>query len=179
LGLDIGSSIFLKFPEVAQYVIIDLLKLVSGTGDFARVHAHHFLRARLAADCKFDIDFPVELRNVCLVCMCKGPSVPLNLDWPLDSEWHMLFECCSTSEARFAFRNVTQERFSSLALPWASSVESLVVHILRAREFPDLFLSFLKFVTASMSSQYKAKLRLSDAKIRSKILQSVRPGLLV
>ena len=138
-------------------------------GDFARVHAHHFLRARLADDSKFDLEFPAELRHSCLVCMCKAPICASYMDFPLDTEWHMLFECCSTSAAREAYRNIVIEQFPSLVLPWAPSLETLVAHVLRAREFPDLLTPLMKFVTA-----HKARLELNDARIRSGILSIFR-----
>ncbi len=173
-GTDPGKSIFLRFPTVAQYILVDFLKLLSGTGDFARVHAHHFLRARLVDDSKFDIEFPTELRYTCLVCLCKAPICASNIVFPLDTEWHMLFQCCSTSVAREAYRKIVNEQFPSLVLPWAPSLETLVAHTLRAREFPDLLISLMKFVTAAMSAAHKARLELTDARIRSGILSIFR-----
>ena len=172
--MDPGKSIFLRFPTVAQYILVDFLKLLSGTGDFARVHAHHFLRARLADDSNFDIEFPTELRYSCFACLCKAPFCASNNVFPLDSEWHMLFECCSTVAAREVYRKIVIDQFQSLVLPWDSSLETLVAHILRAREFPDLLIPLMKFVTAASSAAHKARLELSDARIRSRILSIFR-----
>ena len=173
-GMDPGKCIFLRFLTVAQYILVEFLKLLSGTGDFARVHAHHFLRARLANDSKFDIEFPEELRHSCFVCFCKVSLRASNTVFPLDSEWHRLFECCSNSAAREAYRKIVIEQFPSMGLPWAPTLETLVVHVLRAREFPDLLFPLMKFVTAATSAAHKARLELTDARIRSGILSIFR-----
>ena len=86
----------------------------------------------------------------------------------------MLFECCSTSAAREAYRNLVTELFPSLVLPWAPSLETLVAHVLRTREFPDLLIPLMKFVTAATSAAHKARLELNDARIRSGILYFFR-----
>jgi len=61
-----------------------------------------------------------------------------------------------------------------MGLPWAPTLETLVVHVLRAREFPDLLFPLMKFVTAATSAAHKARLELTDARIRSGILSIFR-----
>ena len=156
-----GSSIFPELPIAAHYLVSGFVSVLSGTGGFARTHAHYELRDRLKAR------FPECLKRACLLCAKEMSPFSVDLSPPLDSEWHMIFDCCATRKARNNYSNAVERGFSSLLLPWESSPESLVVHILRAREFPDLLRLLMKCVVDSYSLRQTALKRLSNAKIRA------------
>ena len=137
------------------------ISVLSGTGRFARMHAHYELRAKLKAQ------FPECLKRACLLCAREVSPFSAEHPHPLDSEWHMFFACCATRKPRNAYRSFVNANFSSLPLPWESTPESLVVHILRAREFPDLLHHLMKFVVDSSSLRQTALNRLRIGSIRA------------
>ena len=85
---------------------------------------------------------------------------------PLDSEWHFLFECRATLPARVVYRAKILDQFSAHFLPWDPSPASLVAHVMRAREFPDLFRIFAVCVSSSFSLRHKAWSRVSLSNLR-------------
>ena len=145
----------------SHYLVSGFVSVLSGTGGFARTHAHYELRAKLKTQ------FPVCLKRACLLCARKMSPFSVEYPHPLDSEWHMVFECSASQEPRNAYRSIVNAGFSSLLLPWDPSPESLVTHILRAREFPDLLQHLMKCVVDSFSLRKKACNRLSVARIRA------------
>jgi hypothetical protein len=133
-------------------------------GDFARMHAHYVLRK--------NIDLPFQLKRVCLSCALhrlnqnRGADIS-QLYFPIDTEWHFLFECIATSNARVTYQNTLEELFSQFSLPWDPSLDSLVVHVLHAIDFPGLQLLFMKCISVSFSLRYKALSRISPSVLRS------------
>ena len=89
------------------------------------------------------------------------------MHFPIDTEWHFLFECIATSSARVAYQKALEEHFSQFSLPWDPSLDSLVVHVLHAIDFPSLQLLFMKCISVSFSLRYKAMSRISPSVLRS------------
>ena len=155
------SAIFRKFPNFAQFHARDVIKLLSGTGGFARVHAHFDLRHNKG------IVLPEACKHACLTCMLDSSAPRSGDQYPLDSEWHFLLECPTTLPARTVYRTKVLDQFSAYMLPWDSSLESLVAHVMRAREFPDLLHLFAICVSSSFSLRHKALSQVSLHSIRS------------
>jgi hypothetical protein len=157
------STIFMQVPDVSHYLLRDLLILLSGTGNFGRVTAHYELRKRT----RNPVPLQEGFKRKCLLCSLHLFQSAELEELPLDSEWHMLFGCGTTSSALHTYKQQAMALFPSRSLPWEPSLESLVVHTLLARAYPDLFRSFLKFISASFSLRHKAWSRVNIATIRS------------
>jgi hypothetical protein len=161
---DFCSTVFVAIPAGAQHLVQTLIRLLSGMGDFARMHAHHALRKKLV--------LPLRLRRTCLFCTLHRlnlhSGVDINqLSSPVDTEWHFLFECVTTAPARVAYQNALEEQFSQFSLPWAPSLDSLVVHTLHAIDFPGILQLFMKCISVSFSLRHKAMSRISPSALRS------------
>jgi hypothetical protein len=50
--------VFLNIPTGAQYLVQNLIRLISGMGDFARMHAHHALRKKV--ELPFQLTSPLK-----------------------------------------------------------------------------------------------------------------------
>jgi len=161
VALKSTSAIFIKLPNFAQFHVRDVVKFLSGTGGFARVHAHYDLRYNKG------IALPETCKRACLLCMLASTTPRSEVHHPLDSEWHFLFECPTTLPARTIYRTKVLDQFSAHMLPWDPSLESLVTHVMRAREFPDLLHLFAICVSSSFSLRHKAVSQVSVHSIRS------------
>jgi len=162
--VDALPSVFPKLPNSPQYCVRDLVKLLSGTGGFARVHANFEYRH------KKGIALSENDKRACLICLLErmsngAPSEPgCNV---MDSEWHCIFECGATAQARLTYRTAVVGKFAIWELPWDPTVGSLVSHVHRARESPEFLVHFAKCVATCLTLRHKALHKVSIPALRS------------
>ena len=159
------SPLFPHPPRCPHYQFQDVIRLLSGTMDFARVHAHYVYRKQYG-------DFPESLKRACLLCAARNLD---RQDAPMDSEWHMLFGCPITETAREQYKNFISAEFSQFHLMWDPTVESLSGHIIRIREFPSLFDHFARFLSRCLSARHQALRRLKAEDIRTLLRVTQNP----
>ena len=150
----IGGPIFSVLPNFEHYKVSSVLKFLTGSGDFARTHAHFRIRR--------EVVLPDNLKRACLHCATShlDPFVAL------DSEWHFLFECRSTASARNVYRSRVNDDFSAHPIRWDCSIDSLVSHVALCAQFPDFFHLFAQCVATCFALRFKADRSLTKDKLR-------------